>query len=269
MAVIEATMSPRGFEEARTVMALNRALGEFVRMHHHSLREWTYWFTIFGEPSEREPWGWSLMGHHLVMHCLVRDGELVLSPVFMGAEMVEIDEGPLAGASALGEEHVAGLALARALTPAQRAVAVLYPSMLTADLPPPLQGRVEGRHRAGAGRDNLVLPYAGLNASELSDEQLGLLLALVEVFVGRKAQAHADQEMARVRRHLGETHFAWIGDPDSDGPFYYRVHSPVLLLEFDHHAGIFLTSDEPQPFHIHTIVRTPNGGDYGIALLRR
>ena len=187
----------------------------------------------------------------------------------MGAEMVEIDEGPLAGASALREEQAAGLALARSLSAQQRSVAVLYPSMLTADLPPPLQGRVEGRHRAGAGRDNLVLPYAGLNASELSDEQVGLLLALVEVFVGRKAQAHAEQEMERVRRHLGQTHFAWIGDPDSDGPFYYRVHSPVLLLEFDHHAGIFLTSDEPQPFHIHTIVRTPNGGDYGMALLRR
>ena len=114
-----------------------------------------------------------------------------------------------------------------------------------------------------------MLPYAGLNASELSEEQVALLLALVEVFVGRKAQAHAEQEMERVRRHLPQTHFAWIGDPDSDGPFYYRVHSPVLLLEFDHHAGIFLTSDEPQPFHIHTIVRTPNGGDYGMALLRR
>ena len=111
MAVIEATMSPRGFEEARTVMALNRALGDFVRMHHHSLREWTYWFTIYGEPSEEGTWGWQLMGHHLVMNCLISRGELVLSPVFMGAEMVEIDEGPLAGASALREEQAAGLAL--------------------------------------------------------------------------------------------------------------------------------------------------------------
>jgi hypothetical protein len=43
----------------------------------------------------------------------------------------------------------------------------------------------------------------------------------------------------------------------------------VLIVEFDHHAGIFLTSEEPQPFHIHTIVRAPNGGDYGMELLRR
>ncbi|MHB1836852.1 MAG: DUF3500 domain-containing protein, partial [Solirubrobacteraceae bacterium] len=79
--------------------------------------------------------------------------------------------------------------------------------------------------------------------------------------------AHAEIDLARAERHLDETWFAWIGDPDSDGPFYYRVHSPVVLIEFDHHAGIFLTAEEPQSFHAHTIVRFPNAGDYGEALL--
>jgi hypothetical protein len=75
--------------------------------------------------------------------------------------------------------------------------------------------------------------------------------------------------MALIERHLPETRFAWIGSPEGDEAFYYRVHSPVLIVEFDHHAGIFLTSEEPQPFHIHTIVRLPNGADYGMDLLRR
>jgi hypothetical protein len=43
----------------------------------------------------------------------------------------------------------------------------------------------------------------------------------------------------------------------------------VILIEFDHHPGIFLDNDEPEPFHVHTIVRTPNGGDYGFGLLQR
>jgi hypothetical protein len=269
MAVLAATLSPRGLAEARTVMALNRALGDFVALHHDTLREWTYWFTIYGEPSVDEPWGWQLMGHHLVLNCLIANGHVELAPVFMGAEMVEIDEGPLAGASALQDEQRAGLALVRSLSAEQQGVAVLHRTMITSELPPEMQGRVEGRHRAGAGRDNLVLPYAGIRASELDAAQQQLLLDLIDVFVGRKAKPHAALELDRIRRHLGETHFAWIGDPDSDGPFYYRVHSPVTLLEFDHHAGIFLTSEEPQPFHIHTIVRAPNGGDYGIELLRR
>ncbi len=41
-----------------------------------------------------------------------------------------------------------------------------------------------------------------------------------------------------------------------------------MLIEFDHHIGVFLTNAEPAKFHVHTIVRTPNGNDYGLDLLR-
>ena len=36
------------------------------------------------------------------------------------------------------------------------------------------------------------------------------------------------------KRHLGETHFAWIGPFDDASPFYYRILNPVILVEFDH-----------------------------------
>jgi hypothetical protein len=41
------------------------------------------------------------------------------------------------------------------------------------------------------------------------------------------------------------------------------------MIEYDCHQGVFLDNPEPEPFHVHTIVRTPNGGDYGRDLLRR
>ena len=44
---------------------------------------------------------------------------------------------------------------------------------------------------------------------------------------------------------------------------------PVVFIEFDHHPGVFLTNPDPTRFHIHTIVRRPNGNDYGIDLLRQ
>jgi Protein of unknown function (DUF3500) len=47
------------------------------------------------------------------------------------------------------------------------------------------------------------------------------------------------------------------------------VQNPVIMVEFDHHAGIFRANREPERFHIHTIVRTPNGNDYGAELVRR
>jgi hypothetical protein len=56
--------------------------------------------------------------------------------------------------------------------------------------------------------------------------------------------------------------------------FYYRIHSPVILIEFDHQKPInlrHLAADPNAPTrqHIHVVVRTPNGNDYGKDLLRQ
>ncbi len=75
--------------------------------------------------------------------------------------------------------------------------------------------------------------------------------------------------MEEVKRHLADTRFAWMGGFGEDSVFYYRVHSPVILVEFDHQRGIALDNDEPARTHIHTVVRTPNGNDYGRDLLRQ
>jgi hypothetical protein len=52
--------------------------------------------------------------------------------------------------------------------------------------------------------------------------------------------------------------------------FYYRIHSPVVLIEFDHQSPVALPGPRvPGKAHIHTVVRTPNGNDYGKDLLRQ
>jgi hypothetical protein len=43
----------------------------------------------------------------------------------------------------------------------------------------------------------------------------------------------------------------------------------VLIAELDHHCGVFLDYDTPQPFHVHTVLRTPHGNDYGRAWVRQ
>jgi hypothetical protein len=37
----------------------------------------------------------------------------------------------------------------------------------------------------------------------------------------------------------------------------------VPLTELDVHKGVFLNNDAPEKLHIHIVVRTPNGNDYG------
>jgi hypothetical protein len=123
---------------------------------------------------------------------------------------------------------------------------------------------------AQAFRDNLVLDYAGLRASELNASQREQLLQLVAEYVGTMDDGHARVRMDEVREHLDETHFAWIGSTDPGAVFYYRIQSPVILIEFDHQVPVALPGERvPGRRHIHTVVRTPNGNDYGKDLLRQ
>ena len=84
---------------------------------------------------------------------------------------------------------------------------------------------------------------------------------------------HARVKMNEVRPILDRTWFAWIGDTKPGSVFYYRIHSPVVLIEFDHQRPVALrhlmNPDVPNAEHIHTVVRTPNGNDYGKDLLRQ
>jgi hypothetical protein len=267
--LVEACLSARGFTEARTAMKLNAALGELIGQYRDTLVEYAYFFAVFGTPSSTAPWGWQLWGHHLDISCFILGRHLVLTPAFLGAEPVTADGGTHRGLRLFDAERSRALDLRRALTSAQAETAVLHRSMLSADLPPDLVNFVDGRTRAGAGQDNRVLPYEGLPADRLNPGQRRLLRSLLECYVGRMPAAPARAVLSAIARHLDETYLAWIGGAGDADAFYYKIHSPVILIEFDNHQGVFLDNEEPQPFHVHSIVRTPNGGDYGADLLRQ
>jgi hypothetical protein len=117
--------------------------------------------------------------------------------------------------------------------------------------------------------DNADLARAGLRFDALSAGQRDLAKAVIHTYVGRLRDGHSDVWMNEIEQHLDETYFGWIGSREDDGVFYYRVHSPVILIEFDHQAGVALNFDRPTRHHIHTVVRIPNGNDYGRDLLRQ
>ena len=102
----------------------------------------------------------------------------------------------------------------------------------------------------------------------MTEAQQDQLLCTVAAFLELLPPGPLKARMSQIRKHLPETYFSWIGGYGSDDPFYYRIQSPVVLLEFDHHSGVFLTNKEPAKYHIHTIQRIPNGNDYGRELIR-
>jgi hypothetical protein len=131
--------------------------------------------------------------------------------------------------------------------------------------------KVRNNSQAQAFRDNLVLDYAGLRGSAMTAAQKTALIEVVGEYVGNMADGHARVRMDEVRRRIDETYFAWIGTADPNGVFYYRIHSPVILIEFDHQTPVALggRGNPPTRQHIHSVVRTPNGNDYGKDLLRQ
>lgn len=265
--ILRATLSARGFQQARSIMRLNQLLADLTG-DHRAFGEWPYFVSIFGDPADGEPWGWQVDGHHLCINTVVLDGRIVMTPTFMGSEPRRVQHGPLAGISLFDPEESLGLDLIRALDLGQRDRAIIHPSILTDDIPMHLQNMFDGRMAAGAFHDNLVAPYQGVPAADMTDAQRRVLLSLAATYVGWQGDAHAEVKASEVAAHLDETWFSWYGGYDDSAPFYYRVHSPVILIEFDHHPGVAFDNEEPTRNHVHTVVRTPNGGDYGADLLR-
>ena len=243
LAVIRETLSTQGFTQLRDVMRLNAKLGQVIDQYHDSLTEWMYWFTVFGQPSINEPWGWQIHGHHLDVSCMIVGRQLVLTPTFLGAEL-ESD-------ALFPTERAFALDLVNSLSANQASEAVVYRTFR--ELPHELQSPLDGRHLAGAGKDNRVIPYEGLGVGNLLAQQHKLFRRLVEAWLGRMRDGPVGAAVADIEKHLDKTYFAWYGQTSDDAAFYYRIHSPVVLIEYDNHPGIFLNNEEPEPFHVHTV----------------
>src|SRR6185436_14036875 len=139
---------------------------------------WSYNIALYGEPDLRAPWGWQLYGHHCALNCLVVEGRMVLSPVFLGAEPNEIDQGPNTGRPSLTERIDLGIELMAALPDDLRQAATTYQEMVDPEMPP---GRVhpgDERHLAGAFQDNRVIPFEGIRVSIMPDNAQRIALAI-------------------------------------------------------------------------------------------
>jgi hypothetical protein len=259
--LLRESLSAKGLKLTRDIMKLNHTLGELNQNNFDEYGEWLYWLTVMGKPSATEPWGWQLDGHHLVVNYFVLGDQVVMTPSFFGSEPVIATSGKYKGTAILQQEQADGLRMLASLTDEQRKAAVLRPEKTGND------------NLAEAFKDNLVLDYAGVSAKSFSEAQKKQLLALIALYVNNTREGHARVRMDEVAQHLDATHFAWIGGSDPNAVFYYRIHSPVILIEFDHQAPVgmrhLVKPGVPNREHIHAVVRTPNGNDYGKDLLRQ
>jgi hypothetical protein len=91
---------------------------------------------FFGTPSEHEPWGFSLYGHHLCLNIFIVQRQMVISPVFVGAEPNIIDAGPQLGLTLCRREEALGLELMQTLPADLQQQAQIYGKMEDESMPP-------------------------------------------------------------------------------------------------------------------------------------
>ena len=257
-ALVRAGLSARGFEQARNIMRIDGYLAKALD-DYNRYGEYLYFIDIFGEPSDTEPWGWQLDGHHLVVNYFVMGDQVVMSPNFWGSEPVSINTGRYPDIEVLQEEQDVGLAFMESLRQDQRQIAVVDAEKTRNNL------------RGAAFRDNLVMQEAGIRGDQLDPVQRERLMDVIGVYVGAMRYDQASIRMEEVQEYLGETRFTWVGGVGPDALYYYRVQSPIIFIEFDHTTPVSFRT-EPNPpsrSHIHIAVRTPNGNDYGKDLLRQ
>ncbi|KAM0552376.1 hypothetical protein ACHAPJ_007936 [Fusarium lateritium] len=263
--VLKAALSAQGYEKAIGAMRVNGFLGDLVESPA-IMNEFSYNFVLFGRPSTHRPWGFSFYGHHLCLNIFLYKAQIVISPWFTGAEPNLIDDGPYKGTRILQIEEQLGLELMQSLGATQQQQAQIYKNMHDEAMPRGRWNHDDQRHLCGAYRDNRVVPYEGILVSDMNDAQKSLVERIFEQYLLYLPDKAREIRLDNIRHWFHETYFCWIGGFGDQDPFYYRLQSPVVIVELDHHSGVFLTNSEPAKFHIHTLLRTPNGGDYGMAL---
>ncbi|WP_339109901.1 DUF3500 domain-containing protein [Thioclava sp. GXIMD4216] len=264
--LLAACTSARGFQKIRRLMKANLFLGELYDLTT-IMNEWSYHFEIFGTPSVTEPWGWHIYGHHVGFNVFILGRQMVISPTFMGTEPNEVVLRSGETFCMFKEEEAQGLALMRSLPPPLQERATLYKEMEDPALPQWRFNFADQRHLGGAFQDNRIVPLEGVCAAEFDPAQRQALMDLCETFHIHWPDGPRKARLQQIEAHLDRTYFSWIGGHGPDDPFYYHIHSPVVMLEFDHHSGMWLGNEAPAKFHIHVISRIPNGNDYGKALL--
>lgn len=246
-ALLSSALSQQGYIKATTIMSLEDVLRIQEKDTEARRDPMKYFFSIFGEPSEKGVWGMRVEGHHLSLHYVVVDGKVAASPTFFGDNPAEVREGPRKGLRALAREEDLGRDLLKALTPEQKKTAIVeakaYNDILTSN----------NRTAALEGQPN------GLAAAKMTPKQRELLTAVLTEYANNLPEPVAMARLAEVKKAGTNMFFAWAGAEEKGGPHYYRIQGPTFLVEYD--------NTQNGANHIHSVWRDKTG-DFGEDLLK-
>ena len=240
-------LSKSGFRKVETIRQLEYVLKEIEKGSGPTRDPDLYYFTIFGDPHPKGTWGWRYEGHHVSMHWTCLKGKVIASsPQFLGSNPGEVRSGPQKGTRVLAAEEDLGRALVKSLTDTQRTEAVIS-AKAPADI-------LTTSSRKAALLDDKGIPY-----KQLTKDQQGLFLTLLEEYANVQVPEIAKQRLDAVRKAgMDSLKFAWMGGMEKGEPHYYRIQGTTFLVEYDN------TQNDAN--HIHSVWRDFKG-DFGVDLL--
>ena len=245
-ALLSAGLSQRGYMKATSIMSLDDILREMEGDTTGRRNSDKYFFSVFGEPSDTNPWGFRMEGHHLSLHFTIVNGKISGSPTFFGTNPAEVRQGPRKGLRVLGAEEDLARDLLAALDPGQVKTAVV-------DAKAPADMLTAAERKAV-----LTGQPSGLSAAKMNPKQRALLHALLEEYARNLPDEVASVRMKQIKDAGTNLNFAWAGSTERNQGHYYRVQGTAFLVEYD--------NTQNNANHIHSVWRDMTG-DFGADLL--
>src|ERR1700722_3376632 len=247
-ALLAAGLSQTGYIKGVTIMSLEEVLRIKENDSGENRNPEKYYFSVFGTPSDSGTWGYRVEGHHFSQNYTVVKGKGVDGPSFFGATPAEVRQGPRKGLRTLTGEDDLGMELIHLLDEQQQKVAIVdptgYKEILTA----------ASRKAALQGQPS------GLSGSKMNATQFDALMALMEEYARNVAPELAENRIAQINEAGRNIHFAWSGGINRGDPHYYRVQTPLFLIE--------LADTQDDANHINSVWRDVTG-DLGENMLQQ
>jgi Protein of unknown function (DUF3500) len=249
--LLRSGLSAQGYTKVTSIIELEDILKVIEAGGRFARNKEEYLFSVFGTPGVKGRWGWRVEGHHISLRFAVVDGavsgDVSSSPMFLGTNPAEVQDGAKKGLRVLAGEEDAARALLMSL-PADLQKQAIANAVAPGDI------------LTMNKNDITPLPDQGVLYSALPAKQQALLVRLIEVYTGNMEADLAAARMARLKAAgLDKIRFAWLGETEKGKKHYYSVQGPTFLIEYD--------NTQNNGNHIHSVWRDFNG-DFGRDILR-
>ncbi len=224
--LLRAVVSQVGYSKATTIMQLESILLKLEGPQSKDKRNpEKYYFTIFGEPANKQRWGLSIEGHHLSLNFTLQGNQVLDStPQFFATNPAELKDdfgkGFPKGLKVLRAEEQLAFKLVKSLNDEQ-----FQKALLPGDTPDEIRDAGDAQPPQAAAR--------GVAFSDLTEEQLETAKKLMKAYTSKMKPAVAKQRWELIdEAGVQNIRFAWSGPKRPGVGHYYIVQGPTFLIEF-------------------------------------